>query len=155
MKLYHYTIAKICSWILAMVFIYTAVSKVYDWEGTKRSLYNQVFPIWLADILLYVLPPIEIIIAVLLLLNHTTKLGLRLSIILMTLFTGYISLIILGVFERVPCSCGGIISTLGWGEHLVFNIILLFIALLGLFSCRTSRVNSTMVTFTKKNEIGP
>ena len=147
MEKYNPILAKICAWILAIVFIYTAVSKVYDWEGTKRSLYNQVFPLWSADMLLYILPMVEILIAVLLFINHTTKLGLKLSIILMTLFTGYVGLVLTGFYGRVPCSCGGIISILGWGEHLIFNIILLSIAILGLYSSRRSSTNATVGTY--------
>ncbi|WP_376885572.1 MauE/DoxX family redox-associated membrane protein [Belliella marina] len=132
-------IATICTWLLAIVFIYTAVSKLYDWEGTRRSLYNQVFPIWSADILLYALPIVELLIAALLLINSTVRLGLKLSIILMTLFTGYIALIIAGVFDRVPCSCGGVVSSLSWWEHLVFNIVLMGIGVAGLIRIRDMR----------------
>ncbi|MFD2035162.1 MauE/DoxX family redox-associated membrane protein [Belliella marina] len=134
-----HTIATICTWLLAIVFIYTAVSKVYDWEGTRRSLYNQVFPIWFAEALLYVIPALELVIAAMLLSKNTAKSGLLLSVILMALFTGYVGLIMTGVFGRVPCSCGGVISSLGWGEHLVFNIVLMGIGVVGLIRIRDVR----------------
>ena len=127
------TIIKTCTWILAFVFIYTAVSKLYDWDGTQRALYNQVFPIWFAEILLYTIPVIELATAGLLLNSKTIRKGLLVSFILMLSFTGYIGLIMTGVFGRIPCSCGGIISTLGWGEHLVLNIVLLGLALVGIW----------------------
>ncbi len=125
-------IANTCSLILAFVFIYTAVSKVYDWEGTWGSLYNQVFPIWFADILFFALPVLEIGIAGILVSNKWEKMGLWLSGILMVLFTGYVGLIYIGFFDRVPCSCGGVISSLSWGQHLIFNIFLLGIVGIGL-----------------------
>ena len=127
------TIIKTCTWILAFVFIYTAVSKLYDWDGTQRALYNQVFPIWFAEILLYTIPVIELATAGLLLNSKTIRKGLLVSFILMLSFIGYIGLIMTGVFGRIPCSCGGIISTLGWGEHLVLNIVLLGLALVGIW----------------------
>jgi len=37
----------------------------------------------------------------------------------------------LKVFDRIPCSCGGIIAKLSWGQHLVFNLIFLGLALIG------------------------
>jgi hypothetical protein len=46
-------------------------------------------------------------------------------------FTGYVALVLTGIFGRIPCSCGGIVSALGWGEHLILNIALLTIAILG------------------------
>ncbi|MEB2778721.1 hypothetical protein SYJ56_25660, partial [Algoriphagus sp. D3-2-R+10] len=54
-----------------------------------------------------------------------------LSVVLMILFTGYVTLVWLGFTERVPCSCGGVLSSLGWGEHLVFNLVFLGIAVWG------------------------
>ncbi|MDR7128105.1 putative membrane protein YphA (DoxX/SURF4 family) [Algoriphagus sp. 4150] len=118
--------------LLAALFAYTAVSKVYDWSGTRMAMYNQVFPIWIADIILYVLPLVELGVAVLLLVPGWRKIGLLLSVILLSLFTGYITLVWLGLTERVPCSCGGVLSSLGWGEHLVFNLVFLGMAVWGL-----------------------
>ncbi|GGC53042.1 MauE/DoxX family redox-associated membrane protein [Belliella aquatica] len=125
-------VTNTCTLILAFVFIYTAVSKVYDWEGTWDSLYNQVFPIWFADILFFALPVLEIGIAGLLVSSKWEKMGLWLSGILMVLFTGYVGLIYIGFFDRVPCSCGGVISSFSWGQHLLFNLFLLGVVGVGL-----------------------
>ncbi|MEJ7778751.1 MAG: MauE/DoxX family redox-associated membrane protein [Daejeonella sp.] len=53
------------------------------------------------------------------------------SCILLFLFSMYIILVINHAFERIPCSCGGIISKLTWGQHLVFNLFFLALALAG------------------------
>jgi hypothetical protein len=50
----------------------------------------------------------------------------------MALFSGYIVLVLTGVFGRVPCSCGGVIGSLGWWEHLVFNVVFLGIGIWGM-----------------------
>ena len=125
-------LAEGAAWLLSAVFVYTAVSKVYDWSGTRMAMYNQVFPIGMAEILLYVLPVVELGVAVLLLVPAWRRTGLLLSTGLMSLFTGYIALVWMGFTERVPCSCGGVLSSLGWGEHLVFNLVFLGIAVWGL-----------------------
>lgn len=126
-------LAEGASWLLASLFIYTAVSKVYDWQGTQLAMYNQLFPEWMADILLFILPILEIGIASMLLVSALRKTGLLFSVILLMLFTGYVGWIGLGFAERVPCSCGGVLSSLDWEEHLVFNLVFLGIAGYGLW----------------------
>jgi uncharacterized membrane protein YphA (DoxX/SURF4 family) len=124
-------LSEITAWLLALMFTYTAVSKVYDWHGTKLSLYNQVLPDGIKDFLLYALPMVEILAAVALLIPQFRKAGFIVSLVLMSLFTGYVILIWIGLAGRVPCSCGGIISSLSWGEHLVLNLVFLGISIVG------------------------
>jgi hypothetical protein len=47
--------------------------------------------------------------------------ALYLSVGLMIVFTTYI-ILILNFSSFIPCSCGGILETLGWTEHLIFNL---------------------------------
>ncbi|WP_192350307.1 MauE/DoxX family redox-associated membrane protein [Algoriphagus sp. Y33] len=124
-------LAEGAAWLLAFLFAYTAVSKVYDWGETRFAMYNQGFPGWITELLLYGLPLGELSVAVLLLIPHWRKLGFILSSVLMLVFTGYVGYIWLGFTERVPCSCGGVLASLGWGEHLVFNLVFLGIAVIG------------------------
>lgn len=124
-------ISEACALLLCLLFAYTAISKVYDWQGTKGGLYNQVFPDWMATALLYGLPPVELITAVMLISNPFRKTGFLISIILLTAFSIYIGIVMTGIFGRIPCSCGGVINSLGWGDHLVFNLVFLGIAVIG------------------------
>jgi uncharacterized membrane protein YphA (DoxX/SURF4 family) len=117
--------------LLCFLFFYTGLSKLFDWEGTKSGLYNQVFPMWMADMLLFSLPVLEIATSLLLMNPKTRHFGFRISVILMACFSGYIGLVLTGIFGRVPCSCGGVIDTLGWWEHLLFNLVFLGIGLVG------------------------
>ncbi|WP_439487216.1 MauE/DoxX family redox-associated membrane protein [Algoriphagus sp.] len=126
-------LAEGAAWLLASLFIYTAVSKVYDWQGTKLAMYNQLFPEWMADILLFTLPVLELGLASMLLVSDWRKTGLLLSVLLLILFTGYVGYIGLGLSARVPCSCGGVLNSLDWGEHLLFNLAFLAIAGYGLW----------------------
>ncbi|WP_425638833.1 MauE/DoxX family redox-associated membrane protein [Algoriphagus yeomjeoni] len=132
-------LAEAIAWLLAALFAYTAVSKVYDWQGTQRAMYNQVFPIAMADVLLYLLPLVELGVAVLLLVPGWRKIGLLMSVLLMVLFTGYVAWVWLGFSGRVPCSCGGVLENLGWGEHLVVNLMFLVLAVIGYWSHRKVR----------------
>ncbi len=136
------TLVEVIAWLLAALFTYTAVSKVYDWSGTRIAMYNQVFPVWMAEVLLYLLPLVEMVVAILLLVPNWRKTGILMSVILLSLFTGYVAIVWLEFTERVPCSCGGVLKNLGWGEHLIFNLVFLAIAIIGYWS--NERVRSTL-----------
>lgn len=115
--------------LLILLFTYTAVSKWLNMEAHLYAIRNQPFSRPVNDFLAHALPVTEII-TVILLVIHTTRLwGLYLSLLLMFLFTGYVLAILLGLFGRIPCSCGGVIKLLGWKEHLVFNIFFLAISI--------------------------
>ncbi|PSL03085.1 MauE/DoxX family redox-associated membrane protein [Cecembia rubra] len=123
---------EVIPYVLAFLFLYTGFSKLMDPVGTYQGLSNQVLPTLLAELLFYSLPPIELTIAVLLLKDRTIKIGLASFSILMTVFSAYIILVLTGVFGRVPCSCGGVLNSLGWWEHLWFNLFFLGLAGIGL-----------------------
>lgn len=119
--------------LLALLFLYTAFSKVLDPVGTLQALKNQVFPVWMAEILFYALPIAEVSTTFLLMTDKWRIAGLEASVFLMAIFTGYILLVLTGIFERIPCSCGGVLNSLGWGEHLVFNVVFLGMAVFGVW----------------------
>ncbi|GAB2493421.1 MauE/DoxX family redox-associated membrane protein [Algoriphagus taiwanensis] len=118
--------------LIAFVFTYTAIAKIYDWQATRLAMYNQVIPDWSKDLLLYGIPLIELIVAFMLLIPNWRKIGFLASLILMLIFTGYVAWVWFGLAGRVPCSCGGIISSLTWGQHFVLNLGLIGISVLGL-----------------------
>lgn len=96
------------------------------------EMHNQPFPRWFAGIFIWILPFTEIVIVLLLLFNRTRLNGLRLAFSLMLLFTIYTTLILSGVFHRLPCSCGGVIKYLTWGQHFIFNLFFTAICLTGM-----------------------
>jgi putative oxidoreductase len=115
--------------LLVLLFIYAAGSKLMDFPVFRGQLYNQAFPHGLADVLVYALPALELLAVCLLLFRRTQMAGLLLSLYLMLAFTGYIVLALLHFWDRVPCSCGGILSRMTWGSHLAFNLVFTAIAL--------------------------
>lgn len=118
---------------LALLFTYTALSKLLDVSTFRQQMLNQPFPEWFANLLSWVLPFAEIAIATLLLNSKTRLTGLYLSLVFMSMFTLYIALVLLNIFGRIPCSCGGIFEKMSWEMHLLFNIIFVLLALTGIF----------------------
>jgi len=121
----------ICS-LLILVFIYAAFSKLLILAGFANQLRNQPLPHWLTRQLVWVLPAVELTTAALLFFPQTRKAGLFSALILMTLFTMYIALILSGAYGRIPCSCGGILNHLSWKSHLLFNVVVLLMTILGI-----------------------
>jgi len=118
--------------LLVLLFSYTAISKLIDMSGNLYAMHNQPFPRVLGTLLAWVLPFTEIITALLLVVNKTRLLGLLISACLMFVFTIYVLLILSGFFGHIPCSCGGVISLLGWKEHLWLNLFFLLLAVTGI-----------------------
>jgi len=118
--------------VFVLLFVYTAVSKWSNFPVFRHAMKVQPFNPRYLDALLYGLPSIELLVAILLVINSTRKLGLGASLILMIVFTGYIILIKVDYFGKVPCSCGGIIQQLSWTQHLALNCLLIAVAVFGL-----------------------
>jgi len=109
-----------CSFLI-ILWLYTAGSKLIDIPMYKRGLYGQPFSKELKDFLFYGLPLSEFFLIILLYFKNTRKLGYLGSLTLLSLFTGYILLILLGYYPKIPCSCGGILTIMSWKVHLWFN----------------------------------
>lgn len=118
---------------LVMLFCYTAVSKLYDVEEFRRQLANQELPGWVKGPLVWLIPGSELLFSLLLSFAVTRLAGLYGSAILMAMFTGYMALVYFGYFDRVPCSCGGVLRSMGFGVHLLFNLFFLALSLSGIY----------------------
>lgn len=119
--------------ILILLWVYTAFGKLMEFESFKKQLYNQAFSPHLAEILVWLIPTIEIITAILLAFSQTRLIGLLFSVLLMGIFTTYILLVLTGYYDRVPCSCGGVLKEMSWWGHFWFNTIFLGISALATF----------------------
>ena len=73
-----------------------------------------------ATLLSLAIPVAEIIISVLLIIPKTRLTGLTSATILMAILTTYVAMI-LASSGSLPCTCGGIISRMGWKAHLMLN----------------------------------
>lgn len=132
-------VAIILSTLLIILWVYTAISKLSDMTVFESQLNRQPgFVSAFAPLLIWLLPIVELLAAGLLMFNNTRKRGLLLSFFLMLAFTGYVALAVIGYWEDIPCSCGGVLNRLGWKDHLWFNLFFLMIAALGLAAERHS-----------------
>lgn len=123
-------IAEIICALFVILFIYTGLNKLLDYDSFRfqlgRSPYLQQFsrPVAL------LLPALELLVAVTLIIKRTRLAGLYASFFLMSLFTGYVA-IMLSLSYYLPCSCGGILQALSWQGHLVFNSAFTLMAVAG------------------------
>lgn len=124
-------IVEIISSLLILLFMYAAVSKLLDYETFKLQLSKSPFITEFAGVTAWALPVGEILVGLALAVNKFRLFGLYASLFLMTLFTGYIYLII-NLSDYIPCSCGGVLSKLTWTEHLWVNIFFLCISMLAI-----------------------
>ncbi len=123
----------ITGFLLILLWVYAAVSKLAEFDQFRLSMHNQPLPTLLQNSLIYVLPSAELFVSMLLINNRTAGIGLWCSAILLASFSGYIALGLLHYFSRVPCSCGGIFTHITWQAHLVFNLAFLLLTLSALY----------------------
>ena len=135
----------ICS-LLVLLFLYTSLSKWLDFKTFTDEMNNQPFPNWMTPWLVWIVPVGEALIVLSLLFEKTRMAGLWASSVLMLLFTIYTALILMRVFHRVPCSCGGVIKQLTWNQHLVFNLFFTGISIAGVFIKKGDRRDRTTKT---------
>lgn len=118
--------------ILFMVlFVYAATSKILDFNHFKIQLSRSPYIFSYSNVIAWAIPITELLIAGLFLFPKYRLLAFYASFSLMTIFTTYL-LIVLNISDSIPCSCGGILTKLGWNEHVVFNTVFIIIALLGI-----------------------
>ena len=114
-----------------VLFLYAATAKLLDGQKFEVQIAKSPLLTDFAGILVWLVPVVEIVIAVLLFSPKTILAGLFAALGLMSLFTTYI-VVILKFSENVPCSCGGVLENMSWQQHLVFNIFFVFMAIAGI-----------------------
>jgi hypothetical protein len=115
------TAVNIISVTLIVLFSYAAISKLIDYNTFKYQLGRSPYITEIAGFTAWALPVGELIICMLLIFKRTILIGLYLSLFTMLLFTGYIYAMLHFSYFK-PCSCGGILSKMGWEEHFWFNV---------------------------------
>ena len=118
-------------YVLFFLFLYTGFSKLMAYDYYLYDLKRSPLLSHYAVIIAIVLPAAELLVAGLLLPDKTSKGGLLGSLVLMILFTFYVSFVLFFATSR-PCSCGGIIRNLTWPQHLLFNLFFLILSVVGL-----------------------
>lgn len=125
-------IIEIICFLFILLFVYAAVMKLRDTEQFVAQLQQSPMLLPFATWVAWVVPLIELATAALLIIRRLRLIGLIASFTLMAMFTMYV-IIIMNFAKHVPCSCGGILNEMGWGEHLIFNIGFVLLAITGIF----------------------
>jgi len=84
------------------------------------------------------IPILEIVLAVLLIVPvyKIKRIALWVSTLLMGIFTLYLALMVFFVEDRL-CNCGGVIESMGWKTHIIFNVVW-FIA--GIYALKKTKI---------------
>lgn len=129
------TIVEIISVLYIILFIYTGISKIMEYDVFTEQIAQVSFLKPFSEVIAVAVPATEFLISFLLIIPAWRFKGLCLALLLMSLFTTYIFGILL-MNDQLPCSCGGIISELSWTQHLVFNSTFIMLATIGLLCLR-------------------
>src|SRR5690554_3359631 len=126
------SIIIVTSYLFVLLFLYAATSKLLDFETFTVQLAQSPLLSAYAGVIAWMVPGIEIFIAVLLIFPRFRILALYACFTLMVMFTAYIY-IILNFSDFIPCSCGGVLEKLSWTQHLIFNIVFIILAGVAVF----------------------
>jgi len=135
-------IITIISSSLTLFFIYVGVSKYSDFSRFIYDMHNQPIPKQLSNSIIWLLPPLEILIAIFLLLDKTVLIGLYTSVFTMIVFTLYSAAVLAKYFENIPCSCGGIIRGLTWKQQLFLTSFICLISIIGIYNHKKITCNN-------------
>lgn len=125
--------------ILLSLWIPVTLDKIINFESFKTGLLRQPFSENFTQFLIYALPFVEGLTITLLLLSTLRKWGFVLSTILMLAFTVYIGVALLGAWEKLPCGCGSVITSMTWKQHFFFNLFFLLISGWGFYLMNLKR----------------
>lgn len=121
---------EIIAFLFVLLFVYAAGSKLLDMEKFRVVISKSPLLYPITGLVAIAIPLFEILIAILMAIPRFRYVGMLGAFSLMIIFTAYI-FAILQFSENIPCSCGGVLQSMGWKEHLAFNIVFTLIGLLG------------------------
>lgn len=116
---------------VSLLLLYTALSKLRDYENFKAVLSVSPLLKSFAALIAWLLPAVEILVSLLLFVPSTRKAGLQLAVGLIAGFTIYLAGMILFTPD-LPCNCGGVLKNLTWHQHILFNLLFILLSLLGI-----------------------
>jgi hypothetical protein len=123
-------VVEIISVLFIMLFLYASLSKLLDYGKFRVQLGQSPLLTQFAGWMIWAVPALEIVIVGMLAIHKLRSTGLYGSFALMILFTGYI-IAITKFSEFIPCSCGGILQNMSWGQHLHFNLGFVILGVVG------------------------
>lgn len=125
--------------LLILLFAYTAFSKLIDYRRFTIVLEQFPFLKSVSHLMGWLLPVSELLVVVLLFFLATRFIGLLASLVMMVIFTGFLSYMIV-FYPKLPCNCGGVISSLSWNQHIWFNLFFLCISLWSVINYHSAKM---------------
>ncbi len=116
------------SGLIAILFVYAGISKLLDYSTFRLQLMQSPFISGYAAIIGLLIPVIEILTTLMLSFSRFRLIALYASLFLLTTFTAYLTAM-LQFSYYIPCSCGGVLASLSWNEHIVLNIFFIVLTL--------------------------
>ena len=114
-------VVEVICWLYFGLFVYAAFDKLFQFDKFVVNMGQSGMLTPYASVLGWAVPAVEIVLALVLVLNWYRLLGLYMAFSLMTMFTTYI-FIVRYVMDNELCGFGTAIEKLGWGGHFVLNI---------------------------------
>jgi hypothetical protein len=125
------TAIKIICTLLVFLFVYAGISKLLDYSTFRVQISQSPYITRFANAISWGLPIIELVVAVSFAFSGLRLLALYASLFLLSLFTAYL-IAMLNFSYYIPCSCGGLLSSLTWKQHIVFNVVFILLSLTGI-----------------------
>jgi len=117
---------------LMFLFAYAMVSKAIDLDKFRTQIGQSVLLSNFVGFVIWFVLMSELIVIALLWVKSCRIIGLYLSYFLMILFSAYIFCV--SRFSKdVPCSCGGVLENMSWDNHLIFNLSITLLIVIGIF----------------------
>jgi uncharacterized membrane protein YphA (DoxX/SURF4 family) len=131
------TFLEIICGLLILLWGYAAFSKLFIYDAFRFQLLGHKLLMHHAALVAWLVPAVEIGIALLLIMPRTRLAGLYVSMGMLAVFTAYIAYMFM-FYPHKPCSCGGIISKLSWKQHIAFNVGFMVLAWVGVWKWQRS-----------------
>lgn len=125
------TAIKIICTLLVFLFAYAAISKLLDYSTFHVQLSQSPYITSFANVIAWALPVAELLVAVSFGFSNLRLYAFYAALFLLSLFTAYL-IAMLNFSYYIPCSCGGLLSSLSWKQHIVFNIVFILLSLTGI-----------------------
>ncbi|RKE52792.1 hypothetical protein DFQ12_3038 [Sphingobacterium detergens] len=127
-------IYKILRAVMILFWIYVGIDKIWQLGAFRIALEQQPVISYMGSILFWLLPLVEIGVGILLAMPVAglRAWGWRSSTLLIIVFTIYIGLGVLNVYAQKPCMCTSFLSGISWTAHLLINILILGLSIIGL-----------------------
>jgi len=127
------TFINVLTYWFIVLLVYSASDKLAHLEAFRGMLLQSPLLQAVAGWFSLALPVSELAIAALLFFPQTRVYGFYATTIAMIIFTIYIGYM-LAVSSHLPCSCGGVLKTMSWKQHLLFNMVCTLLAAWGLYN---------------------